>query len=317
MMSLQGTFPSRHCERHGMGQFHMMVVSKKKECPYQYLKETNVSVQASRREILSLSMVGSLMLSIFPDVSYASIEGPKSLRALRPEEIDEVLSAMKECVPPIKAPLMLRLIFHDAATYRQGLSGSEQGGVNGSIRFETERPENFGLKRGVNVIRQLKERLGTYSYADLIVLSAVYAVRLTNGPDMIGLVRVGRVDSQDPDPEGRLPEESLSAEGQRNVFASMGFSPEEMVALLGSHTLGNKGFGEPLLFDNTYYVSLLKKPWENKNDKMASMIGLASDRVLPDDQVARPIITKFAESNDAFFKSFEKAFIKLSELGCA
>ena len=63
-------------------------------------------------------------------------------------------------------------------------------------------------------------------------------------------------------------------------------------------------------------MSLLKKPWENKSDKMASMIGLASDRVLPDDPVARPIITRFAESNDAFFESFEKSFLKLSELGC-
>lgn len=28
--------------------------------------------------------------------------------------------------------------------------------------------------------------------------------------------------------------------------------------------LGNKGFGEPLAFDNTYYKSLLAKPWLNK-----------------------------------------------------
>lgn len=268
----------------------------------------------TRREIISLTMVGFLTKV---DASHASVQVEAAvLRPLGNDDIDEVLAAMKECIPPIKAPLMLRLVFHDAATYRKGLSGKERGGVNGSIQFETERPENFGLKRGVNVIRQLKERLPQYSFSDLIVLSAAYAVRMTRGPDMMHSVRIGRVDAVEADPEGRLPEESLSAAGQFDVFGSMGFSPEEMVALLGSHTLGNKGFGEPLSFDNTYYVSLLKKPWENKSDKMASMIGLASDRVLPDDPVARPIITRFAESNDAFFESFEKSFLKLSELGC-
>lgn len=277
----------------------------------------SVQTQASRREILSLGVAGVLMMQIQRADASVQPQGEGNiLRTLRQDEIDEILVAMKECIPPIKAPLMLRLVFHDAATYRQGLQGNDTGGVNGSIQFETERPENFGLKRGVNVIRQLGEKLPQYSFADLIVLSAAFAVKMTHGPDMMRSVRVGRVDAEKADPEGRLPEESLSAAGQFDVFGSMGFSPEEMVALLGSHTLGNKGFGEPLSFDNTYYVSLLKKPWENKADKMASMIGLASDRVLPDDPVARPIITTFANNNDAFFQSFEKSFIKLSELGC-
>lgn len=38
---------------------------------------------------------------------------------------------------------------------------------------------------------------------------------------------------------------------------------QELVALSGAHTLGNKGFGNPNLFDNSYFQILLQKPWEN------------------------------------------------------
>ncbi len=53
---------------------------------------------------------------------------------------------------------------------------------------------------------------------------------------------------------------------------------------------GGKGFGAPYGFDNTYYKELLKKPWTNTKDSMASMIGLPSDHVLPDDPEMLPII---------------------------
>ncbi len=32
--------------------------------------------------------------------------------------------------------------------------------------------------------------------------------------------------------------------------------------------LGNKGFGEPLLFDNTYFRTLLAKPWADPTNEM-------------------------------------------------
>jgi len=36
---------------------------------------------------------------------------------------------------------------------------------------------------------------------------------------------------------------------------------QELVALTGAHTLGSKGFGNPTVFDNSYYKILLEKPW--------------------------------------------------------
>ena len=36
---------------------------------------------------------------------------------------------------------------------------------------------------------------------------------------------------------------------------------QELVALSGAHTLGNKGFGNPTNFDNSYFQILLERPW--------------------------------------------------------
>ena len=49
----------------------------------------------------------------------------------------------------MQAPIMLRLIFHDAATYNVAAG---DGGANASLRLELGRPENKGLKRGWRVI---------------------------------------------------------------------------------------------------------------------------------------------------------------------
>ena len=47
--------------------------------------------------------------------------------------------------PQHQAPVMVRLVFHDAGSYE---AAAGDGGVNASIRFELDRPDNFGLKRG-------------------------------------------------------------------------------------------------------------------------------------------------------------------------
>lgn len=45
----------------------------------------------------------------------------------------------------VQAPVMLRLVFHDAATFDQRAG---DGGADASVAFELDRPENKGLKRG-------------------------------------------------------------------------------------------------------------------------------------------------------------------------
>jgi L-ascorbate peroxidase len=79
--------------------------------------------------------------------------------------------------------------------------------------------------------------------------------------------------------------------------------------------LGSKGFGDPLTFDNAYYKSLLQKPWEDPRNDMASMIGLPSDHVLPDDANCRPTIEAYARSQQQFYEDFRDVYLKLMSLG--
>jgi catalase (peroxidase I) len=55
------------------------------------------------------------------------------------------------------------------------------------------------------------------------------------------LASTGRRDAATPDPTGRLPEESLSAEALRLNFAAKGMSAKELVALSGAHTVRKSG----------------------------------------------------------------------------
>lgn len=55
---------------------------------------------------------------------------------------------------------------------------------------------------------------------------------------------------------------------------------QELVALSGAHTIGQKGFGAPLTFNNEYYQLILNEPWADPTNDMASMIGLPTDRAL-------------------------------------
>jgi L-ascorbate peroxidase len=217
-----------------------------------------------------------------------------------------------------KAAVCLRLAFHDAATFSLI---EKNGGMNASIGYELERPESFGLKRGWRAVLDLEKELkgtaaeGLVSRADLAAFSGAAAVRICGGPDFVSTIPIGRTDATGPDPENRMPAETLSATELKKSFAEKGLSVRELVVLSGAHTIGGKGFGGPESFDNAYYVELMKKPWLNKSDNMASMIGLPSDHVLPEDEECLGIISEFAKNQQGFFREFGPAYVKMTQLG--
>ncbi|KAF9614972.1 hypothetical protein IFM89_021402 [Coptis chinensis] len=176
----------------------------------------------------------------------------------------------------------------------------------------------------------------------MIAVAGAEAVSVCGGP--VIPVQLGRVDSMVPDPEGKLPEETLDASGLKQCFLRKGFSTQQLVALSGAHTIGSKGFGNPSVFDNSYFKILLEKPWVSAG--MSSMIGLPSDRALSEDDeclrppvlaaLGTPKITLFgivyslnilkdkflcrwigiyADDQKTFFEDFKSAYIKLVNSG--
>lgn len=225
-------------------------------------------------------------------------------------------AAFAAVLPKSKAPVMVRLVFHDAGSYS---ATAGDGGVNASIQYELDRPDNFGLKRGWNVIEAAAKKLrgtaaeGVVSRADLVALAGAYAVRITGGPAI--QVPVGRRDAAGPDPDGRMPALDASAEQQIANFAAKGLSAQELVVLSGSHTLGSKGYGDPVTFDNTYYKTLLAAPWADKSNEMAQHTGIPTDHVLADNPELRPHIQRYADNQDAFYADFAAAYAKMASLG--
>eukprot|EP00252_Welwitschia_mirabilis_P015088 TRINITY_DN33223_c0_g1_i1.p1 TRINITY_DN33223_c0_g1~~TRINITY_DN33223_c0_g1_i1.p1 ORF type:complete len:291 (+),score=64.93 TRINITY_DN33223_c0_g1_i1:267-1139(+) len=237
------------------------------------------------------------------DAAYLkSIEGAR--RELR------ALIAEKNC-----APIMLRLAWHDAGTYD---AKTKTGGANGSIRNEDEysHGSNRGLKIAIDLLEPIKAKFPNITYADLYQLAGVVAVEITGGP-MIDFVP-GRKDSLASPKEGRLPDASKGAQHLRDIFYRMGLSDKDIVALSGGHTLGRahqerSGFEgawtkQPLKFDNSYFVELLKGESEG-------VLQLPTDKCLLEDPAFRPYVELYAKDEDAFFRDYAESHKKLSELG--
>ncbi|PSS12097.1 L-ascorbate peroxidase 3, peroxisomal like [Actinidia chinensis var. chinensis] len=195
------------------------------------------------------------------------------------------------------APIMLRLAWHDAGTYDVN---TKTGGPNGSIRNEEEysHGSNNGLKIAIDFC------------------AGVVAVEVTGGPT-INFVP-GRKDSKISPKEGRLPNATKGVPHLKDIFYRMGLSDKDIVALSGGHTLGRahaerSGFDgpwtqEPLKFDNSYFVELLKG--ESKG-----LLKLPTDVALLDDPEFRHYVELYAKDEDAFFRDYALSHKKLSELG--
>ncbi|CAI0445298.1 unnamed protein product [Linum tenue] len=204
------------------------------------------------------------------------------------------LIAYKNC-----APIMLRLAWHDAGTYDKS---TKTGGPNGSIRNDEELAHgaNSGLKIALSFCEEVKAKRPKITYADLFQLAGVVAVEVTGGPT-IDFVP-GRKDSKVSPKEGRLPDAKQGIQGSphlKDVFYRMGLSDKEIVALSGGHTLGRahperSGFDgpwtkEPLKFDNSYFVELLKGETEG-------LLKLPTDNALLDDPAFRPFVELYAKT---------------------
>ncbi|XP_054792219.1 putative L-ascorbate peroxidase 6 isoform X2 [Prosopis cineraria] len=258
---------------------------------------------SGRRGLLFIATLPCLLPSIqIMDCHGANaIESGTKEYLLIKEEVRKVLSKGK-------AAGVLRLVFHDAGTFEMD---DNTGGMNGSIVYELDRPENSGLKKSLKVLQKAKNQtdaIKPVSWADMIAVAGAEAVAVCGGPKI--QVSVGRLDSLEPDPEGKLPEESLDAFGLKKCF----LRTQELVALSGAHTLGSKGFGSPTSFDNSYYKVLLEKPWVSSGG-MSSMTGLPSDHALVEDDECLRWIKKYALNENMFFEDFKNAYVKLVNSG--
>lgn len=142
------------------------------------------------------------------------------------------------------APTLIRLAWHSSGTY--SIHSHSHGSCGGTIRYKTElnHGANAGLAQVIDKLNNIyNKHKNEISFADLITLSAVVAIREMNGPVIEW--RYGRKDKQEVDtpPEGRLPNADLGGHRKtndhlRDVFGKMGFDDREIVVLAGAHGMG-------------------------------------------------------------------------------
>lgn len=126
----------------------------------------------------------------------------------------------------IQYPIQVRTAFHDMATHN---AEAGTGGLDGSIMFETERPENIGSAFNNTLGFFIGFHTTRSSIADLIALGVYSAVRNCNGPFIP--IRVGRIDATEAGPEG-VPEPQDNITSIVNQFTSMGFNQQDMIQMI-------------------------------------------------------------------------------------
>ncbi|RMY01408.1 hypothetical protein D0867_11401 [Hortaea werneckii] len=231
-------------------------------------------------------------------------------------------------------PVLLRLGWHASGTYDLETG---TGGSNGAtMRFapEGDHGANAGLKAARDFLEPIKEQFPWITYSDLWILSACAAIQEMGGPDVP--FRPGRQDKDAAfcTPDGRLPDGAQGQDHLRGIFYRMGFNDQEIVALSGAHALGRchtdrSGFDGPWSFSpttltNDYYKLLLEEKWswrkwqgpkQFQDVSTKSLMMLPTDMSLIQDKSFKPVVEKYAKSQEEFFDDFSKVLVKLFELG--
>ncbi|KAF7341321.1 Peroxidase [Mycena venus] len=158
----------------------------------------------------------------------------------------------------------LRLSFHDAIGYSPKMFNSKppQFGGNGAdgslIKFastELNYHANNGLEEIVGDLRNLADKYKV-SYGDIIQFAAAVSVgNCQGGPSSRVPFMAGRPDATQAAPDLLVPEPFDSVEKMLARVGDAGLSPEELVDLLASHSVGDQEHIDPSIpgtpFDTT------------------------------------------------------------------
>ncbi|MCL7022415.1 hypothetical protein MKW94_021235 [Papaver nudicaule] len=246
---------------------------------------------------------------------------------------------------PASSAALLRLLFHDCQ-----VQGCDASILLDSDTSEMGSRKNFAIRNRetIGMIKTAVDSVcpGTVSCSDILVLAARDAVAMSGGPKI--KVPLGRKDSNSSShtfADASLPAANAGVSETLSIFTKRGMTIEESVAILGSHTLGvshcvninmdrfssrqiigaNRTPFEALValrcafapsfsnsaalgndvtvttFDNQYY-----------KDVSGGRGLLKIDSDMSTDPRTAPIVERFAQNQDEFFKEFTAAFVKLA-----
>ncbi|KAK9050149.1 hypothetical protein SSX86_007008 [Deinandra increscens subsp. villosa] len=244
---------------------------------------------------------------------------------------------------PRNAAFLIRLLFHDC--FVQGCDASLLLGGAGS---EKESPANDGVL-GYEVIDDAKAAVegvcpGVVSCADILAVAARDASVAVSGPSWV--VRLGRRDSTTSNAAEAgtdLPRGNFDLTTLISNFQNKGLNAREMVALSGSHTIGQarctrfrgRIYNNTLPIDAAFATSLRQNCPQTGSDgnlepldlvtpntfdnnyfrNLQSNRGLLiSDQVLFNGDSTDSIVNEYVDNPSTFDSDFGAAMVKMSEI---
>ncbi|KAF8870898.1 fungal versatile peroxidase from pleurotus Eryngii [Gymnopilus junonius] len=230
----------------------------------------------------------------------------------------------------------LRLIFHDAIGISPTVGG---GGADGSIFVfnETELafPANDGLDDVLDDVGPFfLKHSNALTPGDFIQFAGALSLAQCAGAPRVQFA-LGRPPPRAASPPDLVPEPFDSATKILERFASVGFSPQEVISLLSSHSIagadtvdptipGTPFDSTPSVYDTNIFIEVLLKGFlfpgtsGNQGEVMSAINGtlrLQSDSELARDSRTACFWQEFATNHAAVQKQFGDAVFKMSLLG--
>ncbi|KAL2320530.1 hypothetical protein Fmac_029499 [Flemingia macrophylla] len=291
----------------------------------------------------SIILIIFFFLFVFPIIAFGDLRvGFYSSSCPRAEEIVRQVVQRNFNRDRSVTAALLRMHFHDCFVrgcdasilidIRKGNSSEKAAGANGTVR-------GFEL---IDEAKRMLERAcpSTVSCADIISLATRDSVSMAGGPryDIATGRRDGLVSRAS---EVNLPGPGSSVSQALQVFTQNGMSLDQMVALMGAHTVGvahcsffRARLSDPNMdpglqatlgricrpsgrdptvfldqntsfaFDNQFYNQILLKKGV-----------LFIDQQLALDPSSRGLVSTFAQDDDGFRRSFVDAIVKMGTIG--
>ncbi|KAI8943620.1 hypothetical protein NX059_001606 [Plenodomus lindquistii] len=262
-------------------------------------EETQSTIDNSKRTVTNLV---NWAKSVFPNTKRTTC--PPVWREISTSLTAQFLSN-GQCTDAARAAI--RAAFHDCFN----------GACDGSLVLANEcsNTENRGLEQLCSSLStvQKDKKVGM---ADLIQFAGAHAIKTCPGGPTIP-VKVGRKDSSTAGPLGVLPAGNAAGGDLVKLFASKGFTPIDLAALIGAHTTAKQRNGDPAFagasLDSTVGT------WDNKFYS-ETKAGKAPSTIPADKNVAQHPLTTlsfstFAVSKSAWDLAFVNAMVKMSMLG--
>ncbi|CAL1360910.1 unnamed protein product [Linum trigynum] len=270
------------------------------------------------------------------------------------QEIVNSIVAKAVAKEPRMAASLIRLHFHDC--FVKGCDGSILLDGGSGITSEKNSNPNRNSARGFEVIDAIKSALEKecpqkVSCADALALAARDSTVLAGGPSWE--VPLGRRDSKSASLSGsnnNIPAPNNTFQTILTKFKLQGLNVVDLVALSGSHTIGNarctsfrqrlynqSGNGQPDYSLHASYAAQLRTrcprsggdqnlffldfqtPTKFDNSYFKNLLAskglLSSDQVLlTKNEASMELVKQYAENNELFFQQFAKSMVKMGNI---